>query len=174
MLFRTCHLSWRSPLTTHTVSTYFDCTLSLSSLSARFDFSSRGCPGAHVLIQQPRGGSAGVANQADLQFAADLAIFYSDARSEVRFDVTTAQPKHLLKPQRAGPGAVKLRQEESVLTGYPENVVGVTDENEKSSPMSNEYRFQDKAKHRKRTKEAAAAKRKKKKQQQQAKKAARG
>ena len=115
-----------------------------------------------MLIQQPRGGSA-VAEQVDLQFAADLAIFYSDARSEVRFDVTTAQPKHLQKPQRAGPGAVKLRQEESVLTGYPENVVGVVDEENVVS--SNDYRFQDKAKHRKQTKERAreAAKRKKRK-----------
>jgi hypothetical protein len=125
-----------------------------------------------VLIQQARG--AAVATDQDLQFAADLAILYSDARSEARFEVTTAQPKHLLKPQRAGPGAVKLRQEESVLTGYPQNVVGLvaTEEDDESSPDAAEYRFQDKAKHRKRTKEAAAEAKLKKKKQLQTKKAA--
>jgi hypothetical protein len=139
--------------------------------------SSRGCPGAHVLIQQARGCT--VASEPDLQFAANLAILYSDARSEVRFDVTTAQPKHLLKPQRAGPGAVKLRQEESVLTGYPQNVVGLAaaaGDDESSSSSSSlsdaEYRFQDKGKHRKQTKEAMAVVKQKKKKQQQAKNAA--
>ena len=146
--------------------------------------SSRGCPGAHVLIQQARGCT--VAVKEDLQFAANLAVLYSDARSEARFDVTTAQPKHLLKPQRAGPGAVKLRQEESVLMGYPQDVIELLvaaaagdDESTSSSSSSllvdgAEYRFQDKAKHRKRTKEATveAKQKKKKKQQQQAKKAA--
>jgi hypothetical protein len=137
--------------------------------------SSRGCPGAHVLIQQARGCT--VASEPDLQFAANLAILYSDARSEARFDVTTAQPKHLLKPQRAGPGAVKLRQEESVLTGYPQNVVGLAaaaaGDDESSSSLSDaEYRFQDKAKHRKQTKEAMAVAKQKKKKQQPAKNAA--
>ena len=134
--------------------------------------SSRGCPGAHVLIQQARGCT--VASEPDLQFAANLAILYSDARSEVRFDVTTAQPKHLLKPQRAGPGAVKLRQEESVLTGNPQNVIGLTAtaEDDESSPDAAEYRFQDKGKHRKQTKEAMAVVKQKKKKQQQAKNAA--
>lgn len=136
-----------------------------------------------MLIQQPRGTTA-VATDQDLQFAANLAILYSDARSEARFDVTTAQPKHLLKPQRAGPGAVNLRQEESVLTGYPQDaavavVLEIDDESSSSSSSqllpdrAAEYRFQDKAKHRKRTKETAAAVAKqKKKKQQQAKKAA--
>jgi hypothetical protein len=135
-----------------------------------------------VLIQQPRG-TPTVATDQDLQFAANLAILYSDARSEARFDVTTAQPKHLLKPQRAGPGAVKLRQEESVLTGYPQDaaavvVLEIEDESSLSSSQSllpddaAEYRFQDKAKHRKRTKEAAAVAKQKKKKQQQSKKAA--
>jgi hypothetical protein len=132
------------------------------------------------LIQQARGCT--VAVKEDLQFAANLAVLYSDARSEARFDVTTAQPKHLLKPQRAGPGAVKLRQEECVLTGYPQDViellVAAAGDDESTSSSSSllvdgaEYRFQDKAKHRKRTKEATAEAKQKKKQQQQAKKAA--
>jgi len=81
---------------------------------------SRGCPGAHVLLCVRRG-SPEVTDE-DLQFAADLAVFYSDARTERRAEVTTAEPKHITKPRGAPPGAVTLRQEGKTLVGRPENV----------------------------------------------------
>ena len=115
--------------------------------------SARGCPGAHVLIQQRRGSPP--ATDACLQFAADLAIFYSDARSEVSFDVTTSEPKHLLKPRGAPLGAGKLRQESGTLVGRPDNVPEECKQARDASGQDAEYRFQDKAKHRRRTKEAA-------------------
>ncbi|KAL7484185.1 hypothetical protein ACHAW6_009859 [Cyclotella cf. meneghiniana] len=80
----------------------------------------RGCPGAHVLLCVRRG-SPEVTDD-DLQFAADLAIFYSDARTERKASVTTAEPKHITKPRGAPPGAVSLRQEGRTLVGRPEMV----------------------------------------------------
>ena len=115
--------------------------------------SARGCPGAHVLIQQRRGSPP--VTDACLHFAADLAIFYSDARSEASFDVTTTEPKHLLKPRGAPLGAVKLRQESGTLVGRPDNVPEECKEARDASGQETEYRFQDKAKDRRRTREAA-------------------
>jgi predicted ribosome quality control (RQC) complex YloA/Tae2 family protein len=80
----------------------------------------RGCPGAHVLLCVRRG-SPEVTDE-DLQFAADLAAFYSDARTERLAEVTTAEPKHITKPRGAPPGAVTLRQEGKTLLGKPEDV----------------------------------------------------
>lgn len=80
----------------------------------------RGCPGAHVLLCNRRG-SPEVTDD-DLQFAADLAAFYSDARTERRAEVTTVSPKHITKPKGAPPGAVTLRQEGKTLLGKPEDV----------------------------------------------------
>jgi hypothetical protein len=80
----------------------------------------RGCPGAHVLLCVRRG-SPEVTDD-DLHFAANLAIFYSDARTERRAAVTTAEPKHITKPRGAPPGAVSLRQEGKTLMGRPDLV----------------------------------------------------
>jgi predicted ribosome quality control (RQC) complex YloA/Tae2 family protein len=80
----------------------------------------RGCPGAHVLIQVRRG-SPKPTDQC-LQYAANLAAFYSEFRTERKVDVTSASPKHLLKPRGAPLGAVKIRQEMNTWTGYPMDV----------------------------------------------------
>jgi hypothetical protein len=50
---------------------------------------------------------------------ANLAAFYSDARTERKAQVTCAEPKHILKPRGAPLGAVKLRQELQSLVGRP-------------------------------------------------------
>ena len=81
---------------------------------------SRGTPGAHVLLKV-RGGSP-KPTEACMQFAANLASFYSDARTERKAKVTTASPKHIQKPRGAPLGAVKLRAELNTLTGYPADV----------------------------------------------------
>jgi predicted ribosome quality control (RQC) complex YloA/Tae2 family protein len=81
---------------------------------------SRGCPGAHVLLCVRRG-SPKVTDE-DLQFAANLAAFYSDARTERQAAITTAEPKHITKPRGAPLGAVSLRQEGKSILGRPEDV----------------------------------------------------
>jgi hypothetical protein len=58
----------------------------------------------------------------DLQFAANLAAFYSDARTERQAAITTAEPKHITKPRGAPLGAVSLRQEGKSILGRPEEV----------------------------------------------------
>jgi predicted ribosome quality control (RQC) complex YloA/Tae2 family protein len=97
-----------------------------------------------VLILQRRGDP--VATPECWQLAADLAAFYSDARTERKADVTVAEPKHVQKPRGAPLGAVKLREEAQVLTGYPENVPEDLKEQRIQSGLSDEYRASDKAK----------------------------
>ena len=80
----------------------------------------RGCPGAHVLLCVRRG-SPEVIDE-DLQFAANLAAFYSDARTERQAAITTAEPKHITKPRGAPLGAVSLRQEGKTILGRPDDV----------------------------------------------------
>ena len=72
---------------------------------------SRGCPGAHVLIQYRRGSPE--PTDACWQFAANLAIFYSDNRTERKAEVTAAEAKHLLKPRGAPLGALKAKRRTS-------------------------------------------------------------
>lgn len=113
-----------------------------------------------MVIQQRRGSPP--ATDACIKFAADLAVFYSDARSEASFEVTTSEPKHLLKPRGAPLGAVKLRQESGTVVGRPDDVPEECKVARDASGQDTEYRFQDKAKHRKRTREAAKKQRDKK------------
>jgi hypothetical protein len=131
---------------------------------------SRGCPGAHVLIQQRRGSV--MATDECIQFAADLACFYSDFRAERSASVTAAKPKHLQKPRGAPLGAVKLREEWNVYTGYPDAVPDELKQAREESGQSEEYRSSDKAKHRKQTKQAASQQATKQKAKARAKRSA--
>ena len=80
----------------------------------------RGCPGAHVLVQQRRGDPP--MTPKCLQLAANLAAFYSDARTERKAVITVAEPKHIQKPRGAPLGAVKIRQELKSVIGNPMDV----------------------------------------------------
>lgn len=88
----------------------------------------RGAPGAHVLICGTHNARIDTNDpnypitQECLQYAADLAAFYSEARREVKTLITVAQPKHILKPRNAPPGSVKLRKELRTIIGNPFNV----------------------------------------------------
>jgi len=114
---------------------------------------SRGCPGAHVIVQNRRGGPT--PTEEDFQFAADIAIFYSDLRTEARAPVSAAEPKHLLKPRGAPLGAIKVREEWRTFFGRPDQVPDELKEAREQSGLSDEYRQEDKAKHRRRTRQAA-------------------
>lgn len=118
-------------------------------------FHARGSPGAHVLLQSRRG-SPKVTQQC-MQFAANLAAFYSDARTERKAAITTASPKHIQKPRGAPPGAVKLREELNTITGYPEDVDEILKLKREESGViwdeSGKRSLGGKAKNKKRTKE---------------------
>jgi hypothetical protein len=89
-----------------------------------------------------------------IQFAANLAVFYSDARTERKAPVTVAEPKHIQKPPGSPLGTVKLREESYVVVGRPEDVPIELKEARDGSGFSDEYRTTDKAKHRRKTQEA--------------------
>ena len=126
----------------------------------------RGKPGAHVLIQWRRGGPE--PTEACWQFAANLAIFYSDSRMERKAEVTAAEVKHLLKPRGAPMGALKVREELRVLMGRPEDVPESLKLARDESGLSDEYRTTDKAKHRRHTQQVAKQTQAKKRAEQQA------
>lgn len=115
----------------------------------------RGSPGAHVLVLQRRGSETPLATDDCLQLAADLAAFYSDARSERSVDVIAAEPKHVLKPRGAPLGAVKIREELRVFSGRPNNVPVEFKEARAVSGLSDEYRIKDKSQLRKQNKQQA-------------------
>jgi len=111
-------------------------------------------PGAHVVLQYRRG-SAVAPTEACFAFCANLAIFYSDARGERKSEVTAAEPKHVLKPRGAPLGAVKLREELRILSGFPDQVPEEIKSARDESGLPDEFRAEDKAKQRKRIKAVA-------------------
>ena len=122
----------------------------------------------HVVVMNRRGGPT--PTDECLQFAADLAIFYSDFRNENKAPVSAAEPKHLLKPRGAPLGAIKVREELKTLIGFPDRVPDELKISREESGQSNEYRSTDKAKHRKRTKQATIEQKAKRKKGQKEKK----
>ena len=52
-----------------------------------------------------------VPDQADLQYAADLAAFYSRANQSEQVPVIYTEPKNVYKPKGAKPGTVVYKQE---------------------------------------------------------------
>ncbi|NEP02247.1 MAG: fibronectin-binding domain-containing protein [Symploca sp. SIO2E9] len=72
--------------------------------------------GSHVLLRLKPGA---VAEVADLQFAADLAAHYSQARQSDQVPVVYTKPKYVYKPKGAKPGMAIYKQER-VLWGRPQ------------------------------------------------------
>ncbi|MDV3000918.1 MAG: Rqc2 RqcH [Chroococcopsis gigantea SAG 12.99] len=81
-------------------------------------FHSQEIPGSHVLLRIDPGQ---VAEEIDLQTAANWAAYYSQARSSEQVPVIYTKPKHVYKPKGAKPGMVIYKQEQ-VIWGYPDKV----------------------------------------------------
>ncbi len=77
----------------------------------------RGLPGSHVLLRIPPGGSSAPPADADLQFAANLACYFSKARQSTKADVIVARAEQLRKPKGAKPGQVLVGREEGNVVG---------------------------------------------------------
>ncbi|MFQ3680190.1 MAG: NFACT RNA binding domain-containing protein [Pseudanabaenaceae cyanobacterium] len=75
-------------------------------------------PGSHVLL---RLAPQTAPDLQDLQYAANLAAYYSRARLSDRVPVVWVRPQHLFKPKGAKPGMVAYRNEQ-VLWGEPATV----------------------------------------------------
>jgi hypothetical protein len=78
----------------------------------------RGMPGSHTVIRVEAGRDPG---QEDLQFAADLAAWFSKAREAGKADVIVARAEHLKKFKGAKPGQVLVTKEENNIVARPDN-----------------------------------------------------
>jgi predicted ribosome quality control (RQC) complex YloA/Tae2 family protein len=79
-------------------------------------FHTQEIPGSHVLLRLDPGA---VASEQDLQFTADIAAYYSQARESEQVPVIYTKPKHVYKPKGAKPGMVIYKQE-TVIWGRPQ------------------------------------------------------
>jgi predicted ribosome quality control (RQC) complex YloA/Tae2 family protein len=79
-------------------------------------FHSQEIPGSHVLLRLEPGS---VAEDVDLQFAADFAAYYSRASQSEQVPVVYTAPKNVYKPKGAKPGMVVYKQEK-ILWGRPQ------------------------------------------------------
>jgi predicted ribosome quality control (RQC) complex YloA/Tae2 family protein len=79
-------------------------------------FHTQEIPGSHVLLRLEPGA---VTSESDLQFTADLAAYYSQARESEQVPVIYTEPRHVYKPKGAKPGMVIYKQE-TVIWGRPQ------------------------------------------------------
>ena len=79
-------------------------------------FHTQEIPGSHVLLRLEPGA---VPEQQDLQFAADLAAYYSRAAESDLVPVVYTKPKYVYKPKGAKPG-MAIYQQETVIWGKPQ------------------------------------------------------
>jgi hypothetical protein len=78
----------------------------------------RGMPGSHTVLRVEGGREP---EQEDLQFAADLAAWFSKARDAGKADVIVARAEHLKKFKGAKPGQVLVTKEENNVVARPDN-----------------------------------------------------
>jgi predicted ribosome quality control (RQC) complex YloA/Tae2 family protein len=79
-------------------------------------FHTQEIPGSHVLLRLEPGA---IALEQDLQFAADLASYYSQARESEQVPVVYTKPNHVYKPKGAKPGMAIYKQE-TIIWGRPQ------------------------------------------------------
>ncbi|GAX39750.1 fibronectin-binding A domain-containing protein [Tolypothrix sp. NIES-4075] len=81
-------------------------------------FHAQEIPGSHVLLRLEPGA---VPEEADLQFTANLAVYYSRARQTDQAPVVYTEPKYVYKPKGAKPG-IAIYKQERILWGEPQLV----------------------------------------------------
>jgi predicted ribosome quality control (RQC) complex YloA/Tae2 family protein len=81
-------------------------------------FHTQEIPGSHVLLRLEPGN---VAQENDLEFAANIAAYYSQAKESDVVPVIYTKPKHVYKPKGAKPGMAIYKQE-TVIWGKPQLV----------------------------------------------------
>eukprot|EP00878_Enallax_costatus_P010306 GHUV01010756.1.p1 GENE.GHUV01010756.1~~GHUV01010756.1.p1 ORF type:complete len:558 (+),score=193.14 GHUV01010756.1:1099-2772(+) len=84
----------------------------------------RGMPGSHTVIRLDPGREPA---QEDLQYAADLAAWFSKARDAGKADVIVARAEHLKKFKGAKPGQVLVTKEEGNVVAKPSQSAAATD-----------------------------------------------
>ncbi|HLO49603.1 MAG TPA: NFACT RNA binding domain-containing protein [Kamptonema sp.] len=84
-------------------------------------FHTQEIPGSHGLLRLEPGTAA---EEVDLQFAANLAAYYSRARQSEQVPVVYTEPKYVYKPKGAKPGMVVYKQER-IIWGRPQQVLAL-------------------------------------------------
>ncbi len=79
-------------------------------------FHTQEIPGSHVLLRLEAGDTP---SPKDLQFVANLAAYYSQARHTSQVPVVYTLPKHVYKPKGMPPGLVIYKQE-TIIWAYPQ------------------------------------------------------
>ncbi|BAZ28898.1 fibronectin-binding A domain-containing protein [Cylindrospermum sp. NIES-4074] len=82
-------------------------------------FHAQEIPGSHLLLRLEPGA---VPEEADLQFVANLAAYFSRARQSDQVPIVYTQPKHVYKPKGAKPG-IAIYKQETILWGQPQLVI---------------------------------------------------
>ncbi|MFM6309538.1 MAG: NFACT family protein [Dolichospermum sp.] len=82
-------------------------------------FHAQEIPGSHVLLRLEPGT---IAEEADLQFTANLAAYFSRARQSDQVPVVYTQPKHVYKPKGTKPGLVVYKHE-TIIWGKPQVLI---------------------------------------------------
>ncbi|BAY45599.1 fibronectin-binding A domain-containing protein [Scytonema sp. HK-05] len=81
-------------------------------------FHAQEIPGSHVLLRLEPGTPP---EEADLQYTANLAAYYSRGRQSDQVPVVYTQPKHVYKPKGAKPG-IAIYKQERIIWGQPQLV----------------------------------------------------
>ncbi|MFN7660426.1 MAG: NFACT RNA binding domain-containing protein, partial [Dolichospermum sp.] len=82
-------------------------------------FHAQEIPGSHVLLRLEPGT---IAEEADLQFTANLAAYFSRGRQSDQVPVVYTQPKHVYKPKGTKPGLVVYKHG-TIIWGKPQVLV---------------------------------------------------
>lgn len=82
-------------------------------------FHAQEIPGSHVLMRVDPGA---IPEEVDLQFAADLAAYYSRSRQSDLVPIVYTQPKYVYKPKGAKPGMALYKQEQ-IIWGKPQQAI---------------------------------------------------
>lgn len=81
-------------------------------------FHTQEIPGSHVLLRLEAGAKP---SDKDLQYVANLAAYYSQARHTSQVPVIYTDPKHVYKPKGMPPGLVIYKQE-TIIWAYPSQI----------------------------------------------------
>ena len=84
----------------------------------------RGVPGSHLIMRVPSGADA---SQQDLQYAANLSVYFSKSRNSTKCDVTVCSGKDIKKPKGARAGQVMVLNE-YVVAGRPDESAAAGEE----------------------------------------------
>jgi hypothetical protein len=80
-------------------------------------FHVQGFPGSHCLLQLQPGEAA---TPAAIQYAADVAAFYSQARGSTTVPVGFSSPRYIKRISGGSPGSVSVLRQEGLVYGSPE------------------------------------------------------